>query len=181
KDPNWIAPSPLRPACPTAERIFRWKSLASLNLDESLRTESPALQAGYWLSLTSSFTEPTRSSYGAGLLRFHQFCDQNNVSESRRMPIHVTLLASFLGCWSSRVSGSTIKNWLSGLKAWHDINLQPWLGDHTLIRLARCLAAREGRLHHCPIRQPVTCELLLLLRRGLDIFSPKGAAIWACA
>ncbi|KIY48000.1 hypothetical protein FISHEDRAFT_27702, partial [Fistulina hepatica ATCC 64428] len=181
RDPNWIAPSPLRPPCAAAERLFRWRSLASLDLDDSLRRESEAISMGYWLNLSSAFSEATRSSYGAGLLRFHQFCDQNNISESRRMPANVTLISAFLGCWSSRVSGSAIKNWLSGLKAWHDVNQQAWLGDNVLIRLGRRSAAREGRQHHRPIREPVSREHLRILRYSLDISLPRDAAIWACA
>ncbi|KIY47847.1 DNA breaking-rejoining enzyme, partial [Fistulina hepatica ATCC 64428] len=181
RDGNWIKPSPLRPPCAAADRIFQWRSLASLDLDDSLRSESDAINIGYWLNLASAFSETTRSSYGAGLLRFHQFCDLHNIPESRRMPADVTLISAFLGCWSSHVSGSAINNWLSGLKAWHDINQQPWLGNDVLIHLGRRSAAREGLHHSRPVRQPVSCEHMRALRRALNLSLPKDAAIWACA
>ncbi|KIY51570.1 hypothetical protein FISHEDRAFT_36646 [Fistulina hepatica ATCC 64428] len=181
REENWIAPSPLRPNCAAADRIFLWKTPAALALDESLREESDRLREGFWRSLKESYAEATRSSYGAGLLRFNQFCDWLGINEARRMPCDATLLASFIGWWAERTSGPAINNWLSGLHAWHVVNRQPWRGDDPLIRLTRRSAKRMGRHFKKPPRDPVSCTHLRKLGAALDTSIPIDAAIWACA
>ncbi|KIY51944.1 hypothetical protein FISHEDRAFT_36343, partial [Fistulina hepatica ATCC 64428] len=176
-----IAPSPFRPSCPTSERIFRWKSPAALELDNTLRQDSELIRLGYWANLQEAYAEATRSTYGAGLLRFHQFCDRCSIPESRRMPADIHLLAGFIGCWSNKQSGSTLTNWLAGLRAWHEINNQPWAGEQPLLRLGCRSAKRTGKKHSRPPREPVTTTHMRLLYDALTNSSPRDAAIWACA
>ncbi|KIY44813.1 DNA breaking-rejoining enzyme, partial [Fistulina hepatica ATCC 64428] len=176
-----IAPSPFRPPCPASERIFRWKSPAAAQLDEMLRQDSELIRLGYWSNLQDAYAEATRSTYGAGLLRFHQFCDRCSVPESRRMPADIHLLVGFIGCWSDKHSGSTLSNWLAGLRAWHEINNQPWVGEQPLLRLGRRSAKRAGKKHSRPPREPVTILHMKLLHDVLANSSPRDAAIWACA
>ncbi|KIY53653.1 DNA breaking-rejoining enzyme, partial [Fistulina hepatica ATCC 64428] len=178
---NWIAASPFRPSCPASERIFRWKSPAAVQLDNTLRHDSDLIRLGYWANLQQAYAEATRSTYGAGLLRFHQFCDRCNIPESRRMPADIHLLAGFIGCWSSKQSGSTLTNWLAGLRAWHEINNQPWPSEQPLLRLGRRSAKRTGKKHARPPREPVTTTHMRLLHDALMNSSPRDAAIWACA
>ncbi|KAK7047568.1 hypothetical protein VNI00_006336 [Paramarasmius palmivorus] len=46
----------------------------------------------------SSFAENSETKYGAGILRFMEFCDQNDIDEELRMPADATLIAAFVGC-----------------------------------------------------------------------------------
>ncbi|KIY52607.1 DNA breaking-rejoining enzyme, partial [Fistulina hepatica ATCC 64428] len=177
---NWIASSPFRPSCPASEHIFRWKSPAALQLDEMLRQDSELIRLGYWTNLQEAYAEATCSTYGMGLLRFHQFCDRCGIPESRRMPADIHLLAGFIGCWSNKQSGSTLSNWLAGLRAWHEINNQPWVGEQLLLRLGRRSAKRTGKKHCRPPCEPVTNLHMKLLHDALANSSPCDAAIWAC-
>ncbi|KAJ6611708.1 hypothetical protein B0H10DRAFT_2055371 [Mycena sp. CBHHK59/15] len=73
--------------------------------------------------------EGTRSNYGAGLLRFTQFCDMLSIREEARMPASAHLLAIFASDAAGYTSDSTLSNWLAGLKTWHDINGAQWEGE----------------------------------------------------
>jgi hypothetical protein len=65
--------------------------------------------------LLASTAEGTRVSYGAGLLRFHQYCDRHDVSEHRRMPASPILISAFIADALGSCSGKCIRNWLNGL------------------------------------------------------------------
>jgi hypothetical protein len=55
-----------------------------------------ALQAKIFEGLLGTHVPETRESYGAGLLRFAQFCDREHIGESARMPADCFLLAAFI-------------------------------------------------------------------------------------
>ena len=126
-----------------------------------------------------SLAPASRNTYGAGLLRFSQFCDKHKIPESDRMPASFILLVAFITEYVGTVSGKTIRSWLSGLKAWHDSNAADWCGDHRWLQMARVTANKEGTSFRREQRHPVTTEHLLALRQGLDLSSPAGAASWA--
>ncbi len=63
------------------------------------------LQAKIYEALLRATTEGTRNSYGAGLLRFHQFCDRHSIPE------HVHLPADHL--WDARIELSAKQHGLS--------------------------------------------------------------------
>ncbi len=69
--------------------------------------------------MLASVTEDTRESYGAGLLRFTQFCDAENVPENARMPASESLLSLFVAkMGAGLVQPPTINTWLAGLGLW---------------------------------------------------------------
>ncbi|THU92467.1 hypothetical protein K435DRAFT_603684, partial [Dendrothele bispora CBS 962.96] len=123
----------------------------------------------------------TKETYAAGLLRFHQYCDHFRISEDLRMPADKTLVAGFIGFYMGKVSGSTVNNWLSGLKLWHDLKGAPWCSDEHWIQMARRSAHKEGAHLKRPLRSPVTYRHLLILRRYLDFSILFHCAVWAVA
>ncbi|PPQ76559.1 hypothetical protein CVT24_010967, partial [Panaeolus cyanescens] len=124
--------------------------------------------------------DSSKATYGAGLLRFTQFCDEHDVDEEQRMPASCDLIAAFIASASGSVSGSTIKAWLSGIRAWHIFNKAPWKDDEFL-SLVRTAARKVGASHKRPLRAPISLAHLGVLCNSLDVLSPKGAAVWACA
>ncbi|KAJ7652617.1 hypothetical protein B0H17DRAFT_1214879 [Mycena rosella] len=111
--------------------------------------------------------EGTRSNYGAGLLRFTQFCDVLAIREEARMPASAHL---------------TLNNWLAGLKTWHDINGAEWNGDSPQMRrvkagVKKLVPATSKRAK----RPPVTLEHMYALYLSLDLTNCKDAAIWVVA
>jgi hypothetical protein len=97
------------------------------------------------------------------------------------MPASHFLLAAFIANHVGTVGGGTVKSWMSGLKAWHDLNGAPWEGEDCWVELARCTANKEGTGFKRAQRGPVTIEHLIALRNALDICLPFDAAVWAIA
>ncbi|KAF7348151.1 hypothetical protein MSAN_01768000 [Mycena sanguinolenta] len=132
-----------------------------------------------WLS--KAHVADTRGSYGAGLLRFHQWCDQNNVAEASRLPASRALLIGFVSDAIGTCTGKCIRNWLNGLHLWHTYNGLEWHGDETLLPSLKKAADKAGARFKRPERGPVTKKHLRTLRAAIDLHSNFGAAVWANA
>jgi hypothetical protein len=172
----------LRPHVPAADRLRLWSSPHSLAFFNHLQNTLPDGLAPTALdTILASFAPSTRSSYGAGLLRFNEFCDRHRIPESDRMPASYALIVTFVGEYKGSVSGRTIKLWLSALRAWHNIHRAPWLDDDPWLHMARTTALKEGAHLSRPPRPPVTTSHLLTLHKALNLSDPRHAAIWACA
>ena len=179
---NEYATSPLRPHVPADRHLLLWTTphteLAQSQLDQDL---PHSLQKVVLSKLLKSVTDDTCTQYGAGLLRFTQFCDQNGIPEGRRMPASYVLLAGFIANASGSVSGKSIRNWLNGLRLWHILNNAEWNGKHKWISSLKRTADKEGVVFKKPLRNPITVEHLRALRRNLDLSIPMHAALWAVA
>ncbi|KAJ7270492.1 hypothetical protein C8J57DRAFT_1321918 [Mycena rebaudengoi] len=125
--------------------------------------------------------DETQESYGAGLLRFHQFCDREGFGEDARMPADRHLLAAFVANAIGSCTGKCIRNWLNGLRLWHHYNDAPWHGDDGWLVSLKKAADKRGVSFKRPPRGPITLSHLRALRARLDLSSPSGAAYWAAA
>jgi hypothetical protein len=177
-----LSPSPFRPRVMAADRLFSWRTPYGLSHDKSLLAELPlALVESAKTSITGALATSSKSTYGAGLLRFNQFCDRWQISEGARMPASYALLCAFIGNHKGLISGKTIRSWLSGIRAWHLANHAPWYGDDKWVQMARISANKEGSRHKRPLRAPVSIEHLLALHRAITPSNHFHAAIWAVA
>jgi hypothetical protein len=125
----------------------------------------------------------TLETYGAGLLVFHVFCDQRAppVPERQRAPASEELLLAFLSACAISLSGTTLKNYFYGVRAWHTLHGLPWPLDDT--RLAAALTAADRLTppsSRRPKRLPVTPAIIIALRAQLDLSRPLDAAVFAC-
>ncbi|KAJ6472920.1 hypothetical protein C8R47DRAFT_939328, partial [Mycena vitilis] len=171
-----------RPHVLAADRLRTWTSPFGLEHDAEFRTQMPEdVVNKTYAALFASFAPGSHTNYAAGLLRFHQFGDRHNIPERARMPASHFLLASFISDYVGTVGGGTVKSWMSGVKAWHDINGAPWLGDDRWVELARRTANKEGTAFKREQRGPVTIEHMIALRAALDLTKPFDAAVWAIA
>lgn len=177
-----LASSSFRPRVMAADRLFSWRTPYGFSHDASLLAElPPALVESAKMSITGALATSSKSTYGAGLLRFNQFCDRWQISESARMPASYALLCAFIGNHKGLTSGKTIKSWLSGIRAWHLANHAPWFGDDKWVQMARISANKEGARYKQPLRAPVSIEHLLALRRAISLSNFFHAAVWAVA
>ncbi|KAE9383647.1 DNA breaking-rejoining enzyme, partial [Gymnopus androsaceus JB14] len=180
---NQIAPSPFRPSdIPADRRVLLWTTPHSLlvqaNHDSVI---SHRLQVKMFEGLLIATTDDTRQAYGAGLLRFNQFCDAELIPETLRMPASSILLAAFVADHIGTCTGKCIQNWLSGLRLWHLFNDAEWHGREGWLPSLKKAADRKGVVFKRPLRGPVERVHLLTLRSHLDLSKPRDAAQWAAA
>jgi hypothetical protein len=180
---NSIAPSVFRPHVLARDRITAWKSPHALTARKALLNKIPPSHADRLEEVfTSAVVTRTRENWGAGLLRFHQYCDTLSIAEIDRIPASERLLCLFVAnCGAGRVSESCISNWLAGLHRYHIIHGAPWFGGEALALVKRGAANLVPPGSRCPRRQPVTQKHLLALRDNLNLSNAFDAAVYATA
>lgn len=171
--------SPLRPPCPAKERIFKW---IGVNSPPASTLSHPILV--YLDDIVSRASLIDSTSYGAGLRKFHIFCDVFSVPESARLPASLPVLKSF-ALWAitdpdpqdfvltdgtpfELISVVAVRRYLAAVRAWH--LAQGWLpplSEDDLTRLTwslRGLDRLQANFRHRPPRPPITLDMLLALR-----------------
>lgn len=141
------------------------------------------------------------ASYGAGLRKFHVFCDIFSVPEAQRLPASFALIHSFV-LWAASdpspndialagdvpfepVAGTTIRKYMSAVRAWH--LAQGWtppLSSDELIRInwsLRGLENQQAQRRKRPLRPPITIHMLATLKQELDLTHSWDACVWAAA
>ena len=177
-----IHESSYRPPVRASERLFNWRTPHGLDADEKLEAAVPPGFAGAIRARIQSCYAPNMmTTYGAGLLRFTEFCDKYSIPEVERMPASWPLLCAFINEHHGKVSGNTIKTWLAAIHTWHDVNQAAWYGDHTWVTLSRTAAKRDGTRFWRPLRAPVSMQHLLVLRKAIRLTDSFHAAVWAVA
>ncbi|KZT25238.1 hypothetical protein NEOLEDRAFT_1204359, partial [Neolentinus lepideus HHB14362 ss-1] len=86
-----ITPSPLRPPCRAEERIHQWRGI---NTPIPSTIDNPLIR--HLADIASRASLRDAASYGAGLRKFHLFCDIFSVPEVARLPASFALLHSFV-------------------------------------------------------------------------------------
>ncbi|KAJ3504586.1 hypothetical protein NLJ89_g7863 [Agrocybe chaxingu] len=125
----------------------------------------------------------TKETYGAGLYIFHHYCDCRvpPVPESERGPASEELLLEFLAGCAGTYSGSTLKNYFYGVKAWHTLHGLRWDVDDT--RLTSALTAVDRLAppsSRRPKREPFTTDVITRIGANLNLSLPLDAAVFAC-
>jgi hypothetical protein len=131
---NTISPSIFRPHVLARDRNTAWQSRHSVARRAALQNTVPASHTD-WLQevFKSAAVKRRRENWGAGLLRFHQYCDSISIPEADRIPASERLLCLFVAnCGAGKVSDSCISNWLAGLHRYHIIHDAPWHGNEAL-------------------------------------------------
>jgi hypothetical protein len=131
--------------------------------------------------LEEAYAHGTRSTYRTGLLAFHIFCDRKGISEEHRALVDPTVLASFISTLAGTYGGSTIRNYVCGIKAWHTIHGVVWrVNDREvelLLTAGKRMALQESRRK---AKEPWTLDYLTSVCAALDRLDPRDAAVLAC-
>jgi hypothetical protein len=177
-----VTPSSYRPNVLASERVLRWTTPHSDQFQASLEVELPSSAIlKLFQVMLFSLDENTRSNYGAGLLRFTQYCDAHSIPEHSRMPASENLLSAFSASAAGSASESALNNWLAGLQYWHVVNGAAWHGSDMLHHVRRGFAKLVPPNSKRAKRPPVTIEALVVLKSGLDLSNAFDAAVWAVA
>ena len=178
-------PSSLRPHVGAKERLQCWTpstcATAGTGHFITLGSVSEAEKTLLANTFLASWDESTRSTYGAGLLVFHVFCDRRNTPEEDRAPASPDLIKLFIASVAGAYSAKTISNYMLGVRAWHKLHGLVWLledGDlDTLLRAAQKKAPPSSKRKQ---RQPITPEYIEKVKDQLDLSTPLHAAAYAC-
>ncbi len=174
-------PSPLRPMCSAVDRLRLWKPMqtnTSSNAPPLLPEEE---QERIKDLMTNAWQESTRTSYATGLLTYHVFCDQRNLDEAVRAPASTDLIIAFVSAMAGSLAGSTINNYISGIRTWHIIHHVAWNIDHLAVDTAlRAATVSAPPKSSKPLRHPVTVDDLAAILNHLNKSNPLDAAIAAC-
>ncbi|KAJ3766007.1 hypothetical protein FB446DRAFT_654413 [Lentinula raphanica] len=115
-----LKPSVLRPNCTAGQRIFRW---TGVNSPPASTIGDPVIS--FLAGFAAEHSLHDTKSYGAGLRKFHLFCDIFSVKEEDRLPASFSVIHSF-ALWAAsdpqslpEVAVSTVKSYISGIRAWH--------------------------------------------------------------
>ncbi|KAJ7145141.1 DNA breaking-rejoining enzyme [Mycena crocata] len=176
------SPSVYRPMVLAHERIQKWETPCTKRYREAQSQASPLGFQKFLEVMLLGLDENTRSNYGAGLLRYTQYCDTLSISEEARMPASAHLLVMFASDAAGYNSHKTVSNWLAGLKVWHDINGAEWNGDSPQMKRVKTgIKKLVPPTSIQPKRPPVTIEHMYALYITLDLSNCHDAAIWAVA
>lgn len=192
-----LSSSHLRPPCKAPERIFLWRGVT----DPPLSTiNHPIIRHIADLANRASLRDT--AGYGAGLRKYHLFCDIFSVPERDRLPASFELLHSF-ALWAvsdpdpkdpilsapsdirfEPVSVGVARKYLSAVRAWHIAQgWPPPLSDSHHSRINWSLRGLEN-MHggrRKPLRPPVTLAMLTALKATLSLSDSFDACIWAMA
>ena len=176
--------SPLRPHCLARERLRLWRPIQARNTLDArgypTNLSLPDLERIKDV-LTHAWAESTRETYGAGLLVWHIFCDMKLVPEEQRAPASNVLLHSFVATIAGYYSGSTISNFIHGIRAWHILHGVGWSLDKasmdSLLKAASNLAPASSKRKQ---RQPWTVDFLETILSKLDPNDPLHIAVESC-
>lgn len=112
---------------------------------------------------------------------YHVFCDKNEVPERARCPAPTHLILLFVGQCAGFYSGSTLANYVFGVKAWHVVHGQPWPTDDDQIRAAlKGAEARAPPTSRRPKRAPFTKAHIDAILAALDGDVHLDVAVAAC-
>lgn len=131
--------------------------------------------------LQKAYAPATRSTYGVGLYLFHLFCQYKKVDEEHRAPIHQTILACFISSLAGIYGGSTVKNYVYGVRAWHIIHGLPWkVNDDEIKALLTASTKLSPKESARKEKEPWTIAHLTAVCNQMDRSNPEDAAFLAC-
>ncbi|KAJ3792197.1 hypothetical protein GGU11DRAFT_693811, partial [Lentinula aff. detonsa] len=123
----------------------------------------------------------TLATYAAGLLAFHVFCDSRSIPESQRAPCSSDLLSSWIATMAGHYAGTSVKNYVHGVRAWHIIHGAEWNINKaefdTIIQGAERMQPERSRQKK---RLPYTIDYITKLLDDLDPNNPLDASCQAC-
>jgi len=131
---NLLIPSSFSPHILAAEWVFKWHTPYSIQHWSQLETVFPPSHLNTLQHILGEAVTPkTREGWGAGLLRFNQYCDSISLPEEGRMPASELLLMLFIAnCPAGKMSSSMVDKWLTSIHHGHQVMDAPWFGSHLL-------------------------------------------------
>ena len=156
-----------------------------MNGRESTRTAPTNLTAAdiqqIVVVIGKSWEDSTLATYGSGLLNYHVFCDQKGIPEEERAPASPTLIGAFIASVAGTYSGSTIDNYVYGIRAWHILHGVKWQMETAELEAPLWAAAKSTPpTSKRKKRVPYTPDFILAIQGQLELDKPHDAAVFSC-
>jgi hypothetical protein len=131
--------------------------------------------------MSNAWADSTRETYSAGILVYHVYCDVKGVPEVLRAPASQHIITAFITSLAGSYSGSTIHNYIHGIRAWHILHGLEWklnpLEMEAILKGANRLSPPSSKRKK---RLPYTPEFIRGVRQHLKLNEPFDAAVFAC-
>ena len=131
--------------------------------------------------MSNAWAESTRESYSSGILVYHVYCDAKGIPEELRAPTSQSIVTSFIVNLAGAYSGSTISNYINGIRAWHILHGLEWslnqLEMEAALKGAERLTPPSSKRKK---RQPYTPDFITKVRQHLKRDDPFDTAVFAC-
>jgi hypothetical protein len=194
-----LNPSPFCPHCCADQRLYLWQGP---NTPPSATIVHPVIE--HLASLATRASLRDAGSYGAGLRKFHLFCDIFSIPEADHLPATFELLHSF-ALWAvsdpsessissvlqvsssipyEPISVSVVRKYLAAIHAWHIAQgWPPPLSDDHHARINWSLQGLDNLVssRRKPLCPPITLDMLHAIKATLELSDPFNACIWAMA
>jgi hypothetical protein len=177
-------PSPLRPHCLACDRLRLCKPAphqAGLSSDEWSAILSEQDVTRIFEVTSFAWAESTQEVYSSGVLAYHVHCNKRNIPENLRAPASHPLAASFVASLAGSYSGSTISNYIYGVRAWHILHGLPWklnsMEMDALMKGAERLTPASSKKKKC---LSYTLAFMASVCIQLCLNQPFDVAVWAC-
>jgi len=172
-------PSPLCPHFLARDRLHLWKLASNVRSRHSTAPEEDI--NCIFEVMANAWADSTHESYSAGILVYHVYCDQREIPEELRAPTSQFIITSFIASLAGSYSGSTIANYIPGIRAWHILHGLDWklnsLETDALLKGADRLTPPSSKRKK---RQLYMLEFIAKIWLQLNLNNPLDASMFAC-
>ncbi|EIN07606.1 hypothetical protein PUNSTDRAFT_70253 [Punctularia strigosozonata HHB-11173 SS5] len=154
--------------------------LARLHNPNKIRL-SAATEEHLARALLHGWAPSTLRGYNSAVNRFIQFCRDEKIHRRFWLPADELVLCMFAASSEGHHAGSTARNALARLKAWHSVQNAEWKGGKHLDYVLNGVENRCPTLSHRPPCLPINQKMLRILRVGLDLSDNVNMAVFAAA
>ncbi|KAJ7083504.1 hypothetical protein C8R43DRAFT_909495 [Mycena crocata] len=132
-------------------------------------------------ALRHGWAPGTLSNYGYAVDRFLAFCAKEKIPIRFQLPADEFVLCAFAASGAGVHAGSTARNNIAALKAWHVAQGKTWQGSSRLHYVLAGVENLAPETSKRPPRPPINAEMLRVLYNGLDFTCPRDVAVFAAA
>lgn len=132
-------------------------------------------------ALHHGWADATLKNYGGAVDRFLAFCTSEGVPEELQLPADEFVLCAFAASSAGIHAGSTVRNDIAGVKAWHIAQGADWNGSSRLHYVLSGVENLTPESSKRPPRPPINAAMLSMLYEGLNLSSPADIAVFAAA
>ena len=142
---------------------------------------SPSARRNISVALNHSWARSTKSNYASAIKRFINFCHKERIPRTYIFPASEHVLSAFAASHVGLHAGTTARNNIAAVKAWHAYHNAPWAGGKRLRYILSGVANLAPISSRHPRRPPVTTSMLAALSLHLNRSSAFDMCVLAAA